>query len=454
MTICTPLSRASSSLLLIAILALAVGGCEKVSHESIDKWGHTEKGPEKLLETLRGSDNNADLRAHAAQILVEIERSAEVKEVLAEMDDAPRQKLMAPLATRLWEVARINDAMAIPTPRQSNAKDALFQTMEFADASTQAQIGDYLVEWFVGGHYEGRATSGRVSGAAVMRKVGPAASKRLLQAARAIIAKPPDETGKRDQVGDELLRALALCGDTEALGLLLDLIAEPRGDVGLPKRAMRALHFAFVEPLGVEPVDGKALLPIQARLEPMPYDRELAGIIRNDSVALLSAIGAPECIPLFTKMVSYPTDVQRFRWMGTQHWMRCAGVQGIEAITEALPSIGYQRGILSKYLWDEILKFEDTTKVIEAAVRMLSSQSPVARITGVEVLGELGGKAVSAENIKRIKALSGDTHQLAGWWGDQSKTPKKERKTEPTIGDRASDVAKSLSALASGQPSK
>ncbi len=453
MAIRIPLSRASS-LLLIVILALGVGACEKVSHESIDKWGHTEKGPEKLLETLKGSDDSADLRAHAAQVLIEIERFPEVKEVLVPMEEKPRQKLMTPLATRLWEVARINDAMAIPTSRQSNAKDALFQIMEFADTNTQAQIGDYLVEWFVGGHYEGRARSGRVSGAAVMRKVGPAASKRLLQAARGILAKPPDENGKRDQVGDELLRALALCGDAEALGLLLDLVAEPRGDVGLPKRAMRALHFAFVEPLGFEPVDGKALLPIQARLEPMPYNRDLAGIVRNDSTALLAAIGAPECIPLFTKMVSYPTDVERYRWIGTQQGLRCAGVQGMEAITAALPSIPYDRGLLSKYVWDEVLKFEDTAKVIDAAIRMLSSQSPVSRITGLEVLGELGAKAATSENVKRIKALSGDTHQLVGWWGDQSETPKKERKTEPTIGDRASDVAKSLSALASGQASK
>ena len=33
-------------------------------------------------------------------------------------------------------------------------------------------------------------------------------------------------------------------------------------------------------------------------------------------------------------MVSYPTDVERYRWVGTQKGMRCAGIRGIEVITE------------------------------------------------------------------------------------------------------------------------
>ncbi len=436
-------------------LVLGGGACEKVDHENLDKWGHTEKGPGKLLKALKSGEHNADLRAHAAQTLIEIEEFTEVRDILEGMDEGAQQAIMAPLSGRLWEVARINDPLAIPTSRQRNAKDALFNLMDFADAPTKAKIADYLVEWFVGGHYEGRAKAGRVSGAMAMRKIGEGASSRLLQTARGILATPADEQGRREQVGDELLRALALSGNAESLGLLLDLIDEPRGDESLPKRVMGALVFAYVEPVGFEPVDGKALLVILKRLEPMPYDNQLSGTMRNDAVALLAAIGAPECIALFTKMVSYPTDVERFRWMGTQKGMRCAGVQGIEAITEALPSTAeYQRGILSKYLWDEILKYDDAKQIAVAAAHLLRSESPVARVTGIELFGELGAKAATPENIELIKGLSNDSHRLKGWWGDQSKTPKSERKVEPTIGERALDVAKSLDSLASNPSSK
>ncbi len=455
MTIRTSLSSVFLEVSLATCLALGLGACEKVDHENIDKWGHTEKGPGKLLDALKSSEYNADLRAHAAETLIGIDKFTEVRDILEGLEEGPRHKIMAALAGRLWEVARINDPMAVPTSRQSSAKDALFYTMDFADAETQARIADYLVEWFVGGHYEGRARAGRASGAMAIRKVGDAASTRLLQAARGIVAKPADDQGRREQVGDELLKALALSGNAEALGLLLDLVSNPRGDVSLPKRVMGALNFAYVEPVGFEPVNGKSLLAIKDRLEEMPYDINLSGTMRNDAVALLAAIGAPECIALFTKMISYPTDDERFRWMGTQQGMRCAGVQGIEAISEALPTtIGYDRGMLSKYLWDEILKYKDPKQIGVAATHLLRSQSPVARVTGIELLGELGAAAATAENIQLIKGLGGDSHRLKGWWGDQSKKPKAERNAEPTIGDRAKDVAKSLETLASGPSTK
>tara|TARA_R110002073_G_scaffold218689_1_gene378902 strand:+ start:43355 stop:44722 length:1368 start_codon:yes stop_codon:yes gene_type:complete len=455
MTIRTSLSSVFLGVSLATCLAVGASACEKVDHENIDKWGHTEKGPDKLLDALKSGEHNADLRAHAAQTLIGIDRFTDVREILEGLEEGPRQKIMAALSGRLWEVARINDPMDVPTARQTNAKDALYYLMEFGDAATQVTIADYLVEWFVGGHYEGRAKTGRVSGAMAIRKVGNASSTRLLQTARGIVAKPPDEEGRREQVGDELLKALALSSNDEALSLLLDLVENPRGDVSLPLRVMGALNFAFVAPVGFEPVDGKALLAIKDRLAEMPYDRSISGTMRNDSVALLAAIGAPECIALFTKMISYPTDDERFRWMGTQQGIRCAGVQGIEAITEALPTtIGYDRGMLSKYLWDEILKYEDAKQIGAMATHLLRSQSAVARVTGIEVLGELGAAAATPENIELIKALANDSQQLKGWWGDQSKTPKAERKAEPTIGDRAADVAKSLEALASSPSSK
>ncbi len=432
--------------LLLAGCVFATFGCEGVSHENIDKWETTEKGPDKLLDTLKSADHSADLRAHAAQALIGINRFAEVKAVLQEMDEEPRQKVMAELATRLWEMARINDARDVPNPRQINAKDALFYTMEFASAETKIKMADYVIEWFVGGHYEGRAKTGRVSGPLAIRTIGGQAGRRLLNIIKETVNTPPDKKGRRLKAVDELLRAFALSGDAKALNYLIDLVDHPRGDTTLPERVIAALYFAFVEPTGVDPMDGKALIAVSERISKLPYDEAMSATLRNDSVALLAAIGAPECIPFFTKMISTPVDHSRYRWMGAQKGMRCAGVQGIEAITGALsPDINYERGLLDKYLWDEIYKLGDDLKVARVAENLLQSDHWVSRVTGIEVLARIG----SAKNVESIKALSKDRHRLKNWWGAQEGVDKAERKPEPTIGELATNVAHKLETGAS-----
>ncbi len=448
-------SRFALPFVLTISLGTMAGGCEKVDHDNIDKWGHTEKGPKKLLKALKNDENSADLRAHAAQVLVELGRFSDIKEVLEGMEDEPRHKVMAELSTRLWELARINSEMAVPTPGQSTAKDVLYYTIDLGDSATTAKIAGYLVEWYTGGHYEGRATVGRVSGAMAIRKVGEASATRLLNSARAIIAKPPDASGKRYEVGEELLKALALSGSSDALEFLMDLVDQPRGDKTLPRRAIGAMHFAFVEPLGMEPVDGKAVNVIAKRLEAMFYKDGLSPTMRNDAVAVLAAMDAKECIPIFTRMIRYPSDQARYRWMGTQHGIRCGGEQGIEAITEALPAtVDFERGMLSKYLWDEILKLDDKKKIATAAQAMLASKSWVSRVSGAELLGALGKSGDVPENIKLIGALRSDAHRLKNWWGKQEKVPKSEHKPTPTLGQVAADVAKSLETLALGAEGK
>jgi hypothetical protein len=171
--------------------------------------------------------------------------------------------------------------------------------------------------------------------------------------------------------------------------------------------------------------------------------------MRNDAVALLAAMDATECIPVFARMIGYPSDQAQYRWMGTQHGVKCGGEQGIEAVTSALPTtVNYERGMLSKYLWDEILVLADKKKIARAAQAMLQSKSWVSRVTGIELLGALGKDGDVADNIKKIRALANDGHVLKNWWGKQEDVPKSEQKPTPTLGQVASDVAKSLETLA------
>lgn len=439
------------ALSIVTALCLAALGaaCEKVSHENIDKWARTEKGPGKLLEALKDSENSADLRAHAAEVIIDSGRFSEIKELLAGIEDEARHKIIADLATRLWELARINKELDIPNATQIKAKDALFYILDMADPATKAKISDYLVEWFVGGHYEGRARSGAVSGALAIRKIGSSSSDRLLNRARGILARPPTPDGKRDAVGDELLKALALSGSTDAMSFLMDLVERPRQDKTLPKRVVSAMHFAYVEPLGMEPVEGQGVVAIAERLEAMFYKQRLSGTMRNDAAFLLATMEPSKCIPVFTRMIQYPSDQAGYRWIGTRHGIKCGGEQAIEAIVGALPpTVDYERGMLSKYLWDKILLLPDKKKIATAAVALLSSESWVSRVTGVEVLGLLGKEGDLAENIKLIGGLSKDGVVLKNWWGKQENVPKAKQKPTPTLGQVASDVAKSLETLA------
>ncbi|MBL4634785.1 MAG: hypothetical protein JKY56_13005 [Kofleriaceae bacterium] len=244
------------------------------------------------------------------------------------------------------------------------------------------------------------------------------------------------------------MQALAISGDKEVLLYLMDLVEHPRGDNTLPERVIDALYFAFVEPTGIKPVDGGFLKPISDRVSLLLYDTSLSSTARNDSTALLVALGPPDCIPYFTKMIGFAEDPTKYRWMGVQKGIRCAKLQGMQAIIEALdPETGYERGLLDKYLWDEILKLGELPKVASAAEQLLKSDSWVARVTGIEVLARVG----DSSNIDSIKALSGDKARLKNWWGDQAKLPKGERKPIPTIGELAANVAQKL---ASGTKAK
>lgn len=434
--------------LLLATSVFATVGCESVSHDTIDKWANTEKGPSKLMDALKSDGEDADIRAHAAQVLIQINRFVDVKEVLEGIDDTARHKIMAELATRLWDSARINGELDIPSQNQSKSKDAIFYLMDLADNETKAKMADYVIEWFLGGRYEARAKSGRVTGALAVRKIGGQAGKRLLNSIKALVNTPPDASGGRPRVGEELLRALAISGDKDALNYLMDLVEHPRGDTTLPGRVIAAIYWAFLEPTGIDPIDGKLLVPIAQRLSPMPYDMSLSATMRNDAIALLAAMGPPDCIPFFTKMIARPDAHSPFRWIGAQKGIRCSGLQGIEAITQALaPEIPYERGLLDKYVWDEIYKLGDDEKIAATAERLLKSEHWVARVTGIEVLSKVG----NTSNVENIKALSGDRHRLKNWWGPQDGVAKGERKPEPTIGELAVNVAQKLASGTKGK---
>ncbi len=458
-------------MLMFALLGL---GCEGPTHENIDHWIRTEKGPDKLRSTLADTELAVDLRAHAAQNLVGIDELPAVLELLTGLEEADRQAVIAALAPRLWDHARISGALTRPSADQVLAKDALFELRQLASADARALIDGYLIDWLVGGYYVGRAREGRVQGAAIVRAVGPAATPELLAATRAVVEAPAGADGARLQVEFELLVGLAATGSPEAVDYLLGLIEPPAGDAAgeadtgddtdeqqrrdpaLPKRALDALYRAYVDPQGRFPVcAGDSLLPHLDRLSALARDPDRPLTERDDLIALIGQAPAPACVAALTPLISGPVREPMVRWVSANAALRCGRGDAIVPVSEALPTAGaYEVERLAGVLWTPMAALEDHAVVAAKARILLQSKSWVARVIGVELLGHLSLATDAAEDAVRVRALSGDRTPLRGWWGDQRELPRGERKPLPRLGERAAAVAEQLAQLAkTGQKS-
>ena len=420
-----------------------LAACEKVTHENIDRWENTESGEEKLRSALAG-DHDPELRAHAAQVLIGLGEIDHVLETLEATGDRERQALLPPLVDRLSREAHLEGELTRPQSHHVFAKDALFDLRRLATPALRTGIDRYLIDWLTGGYYEGRAKSGRHSGRRIVRGIGPMAGEALVESAREILDKPPTDEG-RVRLGDELLGSLALSGDPGALGFLLDLIEKPQADTSLPQRAAEALREAYVEPQAIEAAPGSALGPVAGRLQSLAMAGSTPPPIADIAIRLLAAM--PECLPAFKTIVAHEHENPSFRWVGLQNGIRCAGVAGIAPLAEALPTrAAYPRAMLDRYFWREIRALPDKPAVAAEARQLLQSDSWVAKVTAVELLGKLGVEGHRAGDAKRVEKLAGERTRLRGWY------PKTDRKPDPTLGQVAAEVARRLREVA--QPTK
>jgi hypothetical protein len=420
---------------------LAQAGCEKADHENIDRWTKTQKGPDKLKKTLNDPALDADLSAHAGENMLKMGQDAEVRRALETMSPDRRALVTGKLAPRLWTIARVEGDMTVPTPAQIAAKDMLFELRKHADAATRGQIDGYLSDWYTSGYYEGRATLGKYQGAAVIRTLGASAGEKLMSAANAVLAAPKKD-GKPVKVGDELLLGLAVSGHPEAVKYVLDVFRMQTGDKTLPERAMSALYRAFAEPGGMFDVaDPAPLVPNLDRIVEVAKDDTQSAQVVNDAVGLIRATGMPHCLPPLLAMVTHQHRDERYRWVGVNNALKCGRVEAIAPVVAALPLDGsYDREVVAGATWTEIAKMSPRENALAEARTLLASPSWVARWIGVEALAA----ARSKEDLARIKGLVGDKTRLNGYWGDQSDLAKKEQKPEPTLGQRASELAREL----------
>lgn len=424
----------------IAFVCLA--SCGKADHANLDKWTRTEKGPAKIKKAFIDETLDVDLSAHAGANLVKLGMDPEFRAGLEQMTPNRRVAVIAKLAPRLWQIARLEGDMQMPAPPQVVAKDALLTLRKHADTSGKQLIDRNLIDWYAVASYEGRAQTGAVLGAAVMRAVGPAAAPKLIQVVDGLMA-ASGKDNKKNRVGDELMLALAATGSPEALKKLLELAHLKTGDDTLPTRALSAAYKAYVDPGGLFDVVGPN--PVAANLDAIvaiASDDAMPNAAANDAIKLVRAVGTPGCIAPLIGMIHHPHSNPRFKYVAADSALKCGGIAAIKEVARALPNGPYQQEELVGAVVSNIGLMKPRALALTAARELLNEKSWVARWVGIEALAAMN----SVEDVPRLAAIS-SRDRLMGYWGDQTDLDAKDRKKDPTLGERARELAGRLTPL-------
>ena len=427
--------------MLARVLTIALAlmfGCEKTDHDTIDKWPRTEKGPGKLAKALADESIDADLSAHAAVNLIKppLSKDVEVGTALEAMSPGRRTAVIAKLAPRLWDIARIEGDNKLPGGTQIAAKDALVTVRKFADDAVKQQIDGYLTDWYAVVSYEKRAENGRYPGPVVVRMIGPSIAKKLIDVLNGLLTRPGQEKEKF-RIGEELVLAIAASGSPEGVKTLLDVARMDRGDPKLGERVFDALALAYVKNDAL--FDVQAPAAISANLDAIvaiAKDDAQSGRVVNTAIELIRATGQPTCFAPLIGMVAVPHKASRFKYVTAVNALRCGGTKTIVQVVRALPEGGvYVMEELRDTIALEISKMSPRGGVLAAARELLADKSTIAKWIAIEALALMK----SVEDKAAIAALAGVKDRLVGYWGDAA-----EGKTDPTLGQRAKELADQL----------
>ncbi len=429
-------------LLFVVVAGVALGvGCEKTDHDNIEKWTHTKKGPDKLKKAFADESIDADLSAHAAINMIKTGADPDVRTGIEAMSPPRRAAVIGKLAPRLWEMARIEKETDLPGASQIIAKDALITIRKFADEPQKQQIDTYLVDWYAVESYEARAQVGSTLGAAVMRMVGPSAAKKLMGVANHVIVAPGQDKVK-NRIGDELMLGMGATGSPEAVKYVIDIARMDRGDKTLSARATSQLFKAYVDPGGLfDMADPSGLVPNLDALISFAKDENMPGAAVNDVIGLIRAVGTPRCLEPLISMITYPHREPRFRYTTTYNALLCGGTKSVVEVVRALPDSGtYDKEDLVGAVAGVIAKMSPRDQVLGVARELLQDKGRVAKWVAIEALAAMK----STEDVSKIAALAGNSERLVGFWGDQGDKDPKDRKEDPTLGQRAKELADKL----------
>jgi HEAT repeat protein len=168
-------------------------------------------------------------------------------------------------------------------------------------------------------------------------------------------------------------------------------------------------------------------------------DDSMPGGAADDAVKLLKVVGAPACIAPLVGMVGHPHANARFKYVAADSALKCGGVRAVKDVVHALPDGAYQQEELMGGVVVDITMMTPRPQVVAVLRELLADKSRIARWVAIEGLAALK----STEDIPRLQAVSSG-EKLVGYWGDQSGVAPKDRKQDPTLGQRAKELAAAM----------
>ncbi len=420
---------------------LLLTACDSASHDNVEKWRNTQEGPSHLTKALNDSSVDLGVRAHAAEALISLGEVDAVKPIVGQMSPEVRDAFFTQLTPRLWAVAKIVEADQAPVSKQIRAKDGLFELRQLAEGPRRDEIDNDLLDWLTAGDfYDERSSAGDNTGEKIVRAIGIKAGPKMVQVGQDIL-KNADQ-GKKGilPLSKITLEGIAFTGAPEAVLFLIEVGEQPQLQDGLQVQAMTALYTAYIVTKDEPRPDILGLVPHLDRLKKIAFSEDMPGENINIAYELIAAVPAPACLQPLVYLATHRQFILRLR--AIDFGMRCGGPDAIVPLAEALPDDDYQQGIIEKYFVKKIDE-EKLPRAAEAARTLLGSRSWVGRFVGIEILARAGSKA----DVAKLRALAGDKTKIRGYWGPQddsaagNKKGKSDVKTDPTIGQRAAQVA-------------
>jgi HEAT repeat protein len=413
-----PLASAPAASILVALLVLAPA-CNKPSSDNIQIWKTTEKGPERLHDALADHGTPARLRAEAAVALVDIGRAEDVDNVLQALPSEDRTAIAASLEP-LCEVA-----MKDPSPDKAlEYRDALYSLRQFVGPDDQKRIDAVLVPALETDLKVGKLRQGRHSVDKMLTAIGPDAA--------AMLARVLAETDVAGQAAD----LLGKIGDPEArekggAALVARAKDEPKKDRKGAKEAdvtlMKELG-AVGGPSAVKYLEDKvtgsnkdeaalAVRALQGRRDPavLPFAVKIASdpkgdkIVRDEMFGVIETIGGLEAQRGLLGIISSDRE-EIVRYRAFESALTAGKADAIQPALEAFPaSVAYKKVDVDDLLVKLIEKLGQPAR--PALVKALGSPAPLARMTVLMALEQIGG----APDAPAVEKLAGDSTTVKGF---------------------------------------
>ncbi len=399
----------------LALLALAAACSTRVTSESIAEWKTTQKGPERLHEALADHGVPAKLRAEAAVALVEIGRDEEVDQILASAPADDRAEIAKALEP-LYEVA-----MKDPSPDKALAyRDALFSLRAVAPPEEQKRIDDALLASLEGEMKAGKPRQGRHSVDKMLTAIGAGSGAMLVTVLSTPEAPYLPAAEMLGKVGDEATRdkgaaaLIARAPQIRAAEKSPEKLDRAVGVIGGPT----AVKYLEHEASAGKPEDALiATRALSERRDPtvLPFALKIAAdpkankALRDEMFGVVETIGGLEAEKGLLGIISSDKE-EIVRYRAFEAVLGARKADGIVPALEAFPaSATYKKVDVDDLLVKLIEKLGQSAR--PALVQALGSRVPLARMTAVMALGQMGGPAQAGALAK----LTSDSATIKGF---------------------------------------